>query len=564
MRFEWLPQAFEPHTQITQLGHGLGTAVGVEHWVGSRFDDMFSFAGLGVGLTIEGGAGNDEIGGGAGNDVLDGGAGDDRLLGNGGSNILSGGAGDDSFVTGVGLDSVTGGEGFDTVDLGWMVNGTSVDGFENGDFEVRMGGTLAASATEVERVLGSYWDDELNFTFTAVAMTLEGGNGDDYVVGGTAADTLSGGAGNDVLDGGAGANLIFGGGGDDRLVIANVTDGSTDTMDGGTEHDVIDASDSATALYLDGQDFVMTVWQLPDWSIVASVSYAEGVIGSGHDDQFILYGMISALTLDGGDGNDFLMGGMADDLVQGGAGDDYLRGSEGEDVLDGSDGQDQVGLGFTLFGGVDIIFQENSAATPWIISHDEGTDTVIDVESMEFGGSYFDDRATGGAGDDWLSGNDGDDRLVGGEGDDELFGGEGADVLTGGLGADLLEGGTWDGDGQDLYVYASLAESNAAFGIDTIWHYGDSDGIDLSQIDVDASTPEVETADWIFVGEEHRPDVDAAQATMRYDSGQQATVLRLFLNDGDSVADFELLISGPPVDHTMLIGVTPLGEGWIG
>jgi Ca2+-binding RTX toxin-like protein len=804
LRFEWQPQSAEPQTQITQLGAGLGTAVGVEHWVGSRFDDMFSFAGLGVGLTIEGGAGNDEIGGGSGHDVLIGGDGDDRLLGNGGSNILSGGAGDDSFVIGPGYDSVAGGEGFDTVDLGWMANGSSVNGFEDGGFEVSAG-TLVASVTEVERVVGSYWADELNFTFAAVAMTLEGGNGDDYVVGGTAADALSGGEGNDVLDGGVGADLISGDGGDDRLVIANVGDGSMDTMDGGTGHDVIDARDSSAALYLDGHGFMVTVWELDNWSVVASVGYAEGFIGSGHDDQVLLHSMISALTLDGGGGNDFLMGGLADDLVHGGDGDDYLRGSEGEDLLDGGDGQDQVGLGFTQSGGVDITFQENSAASPWIVTSDEGTDTLINVESMEFGGSFFDDRATGGAGDDWLSGNDGDDRLVGGDGGDELFGGEGADtlnggegndlldgeggadlifgdggddrlvianvtdgatdalyggsghdvidgrdswaplyfdsgfsasvvtisekenwtvvavaeevegiigsayddqiyvqsmtgpmsldggggddilvagqasdllhggagndwlrgwqgadlldggdgedtvmlsfgtsegvdftfqenssgtpwtvsswegthavlnvenvsfsgsyfadratggagddwlsgsggndrltggggddhlfgdegadVLTGGLGADVLEGG-WDGYA-DRYVYTSLAESNADFGIDTIGHYGspDDDRIDLSQIDVDSSTPEVETADWVFVGEEHRPDVDAAQATMHYDSAREGTVLRLFLSDGDSVADFELLISGEPVDYTMLIGASPLGDGWMG
>jgi hypothetical protein len=39
---------------------------------------------------------------------------------------------------------------------------------------------------------------------------------------------------------------------------------------------------------------------------------------------------------------------------------------------------------------------------------------------------------------------------------------------------------------------------------------------------------------------------------------QGGTVLRLFLNDGDSAADFELLILGEPIDQTMLIGVTDL------
>ena len=510
MRFEWLPATSQVSITHLPTGVGLAAASGIEHWIGGSLGDLFSLAGMGIGLTVEGG------------------------------------------------------NGFDTVDLGGMTSGAWVDGFENGGFEVSDGTLVVASVTQVERIVGTGFADALNFTFAAAAVTLEGGAGDDFVVGGTAADRLDGGDGDDVLDGGIGADLVFGDGGDDRLVIANVTDPSMDIMYGGAGNDLIDGRDSSAALYVD-TDYsgsVVSVWETDNWNIVARVEEVEGFIGSGHDDQVLLHSMTVALTLDGGGGDDFLMGGRANDLVQGGAGDDYLRGSEGEDVLDGGDGEDMVGLSFTQFAGVDFTFQENSAATPWIVVSDEGTDTVMNVENLEFGGSYFDDRATGGAGDDWLSGNDGDDRLAGGDGDDQLFGGEGADVLLGGLGADLLEGGTWDGDGEDLYVYTSLAESNAAFGIDTILHYGDpEDRIDLSQIDVDASTPEVQTADWVFVGEEYRTDVDAAQATMHYDGVQEATVLRLFLNDGDSIADFELLISGAPVDQTMLIGVSALGVG---
>ncbi len=564
MRFEWMSEPYHLHTRISR-GFTLGDAVGIEHWIGSRFDDVFIFAGLGADLTIEGGAGNDEIEGGAGHDDLFGGDGDDTLVGNGGFNTLSGEAGDDSFVIGPGYDSVAGGDGFDTVNLGWMANGAVVNGFENGDFEVMAGGTLKVSATQVERVLGSYWDDELNFTFTTVAMTLDGGNGDDYVVGGTAGDSVSGGEGNDVLDGGRGADLVFGGGGDDRLVIANVGDGAADTMDGGTGHDVIDARDSSAGLYLDGQGFMLTVWELTNWSVVATAQYAEGIIGSGHDDQIYAQSMAGSMVLDGAGGDDIIIAGTGNDSLYGGAGNDWLRGWEGSDLLDGGEGDDTVGVSFSQFEGVDFTFQENSAGSPWIVVSDEGTHTVVNVENVSFGGSYFADRATGGAGDDWLSGSDGDDRLTGGDGEDQLFGDDGADVLRGGLGADVLEGG-WDGYA-DVYVYFSLAESHAAFGIDTISHYGSPyDRIDLSQMDGDASTPEVEPVDWVFVGEAHRTDVEAAQATLHYDSAQGGTVLRLFLNDGDSVADFELLILGEPVDQSILIGVSPLvtpTDGWM-
>ncbi|HEX8573127.1 MAG TPA: Calx-beta domain-containing protein [Allosphingosinicella sp.] len=807
MRFEAAAGA-DPQVSIMNLatGAGLGVATGVEHWLGGRFGDLFSFAALSANLIVDGGDGNDEIVGGSEGDLLLGGDGDDRLVGNGGPNTLLGGAGNDSLAIGRGYDTASGGDGFDTVELGGMAAGARVDGFEDGGFEVSAGGTVVASVTEVERLVGSAFADELNFTFTTVAVTVDGGGGDDYVVGGSAVDRLSGGEGDDVLDGGIGADLIFGDGGDDRLVIANVGDGSWDKMYGGSGHDVIDGRDSATALYVDKSFYSSLVWvvELDDWTAVASAEEVEGFIGSAHDDQVFLHSMDSALTLDGGGGNDFIVGGRADDLVQGGAGDDDLRGGEGDDLLDGGGGHDRVWLDFYQSGPVEITFQENLDGTPWVVSHDEGTDTVINVESMgiygsqhgdritggtgddwmdgqdgddllaggegddelfgnwgsdrlsggegndvlegmgmgadqmfgdggddrlvvtdvtdgaadtlnggsghdvidardswralyfdsgfsatvltlsekenwtvvavaeeveaiigsiyddqiyvqsmlgamvldggggddiivagqgndllyggagndslrgwqrsdlldggegedtllvsfghaqgvdftfqenssgtawivtswegthtvvnveavNFGGTPFADRATGGAGDDWFGGGDGNDRFVGGAGDDHLFGDDGGDVLHGGLGADVLEGG-WDAY-EDLYVYTSLAESNALFGIDTVTNYGSpQDRIDLSQIDIDASTPEVETADWIFVGEAHRPDVDAAQATLHYDSAREGTVLRLFLDDGDSVADFELLIVGDPADPSMLIGVTPLGDGWM-
>lgn len=544
MHFEWQPEW--PYQQVTishlPTGYILGAANEVEHWMGGSAGDVFGFAGMGFGLTIEGNGGNDVITGGDGDDVL------------------LGGDGDDVVVVGRGNDSVDGGHGFDSVELGGMAAGAWVNGFEDGGFEVNEGWTRVASVSGVERLVGSAFADELNFTFTTVAVTLDGGGGDDYVVGGTEVDRLNGGEGNDVLDGGVGADLIFGDGGDDRLVIANVGDGATDTLNGGSGHDVIDGRDSWRALYFDSgfSGSVITILEKENWTTVAVAEEVEAIIGSAYDDQIYVHSMTGPMILDGAGGDDIIVAGQGNDLLYGGAGDDWLRGWGSTDVLDGGDGHDTVGLSFGHSqGGVDFTFQENSSGTPWIVTSWEGTHTVINVEAVGFGGSSFADRATGGAGDDQFEGGDGDDRFVGGAGDDRLFGDDGADVLHGGLGADMLEGG-WDGY-EDLYIYNSLAESNATFGIDTVSHYGTTqDRIDLSQIDIDASTPEVETADWIFVGEEHRADVDAAQATLHYDSAREGTVLRLFLNDGDSEADFELLIVGDPADQTMLIGVTDL------
>ena len=47
---------------------------------------------------------------------------------------------------------------------------------------------------------------------------LDGGNGNDELLGGAGRDTLTGGNGNDELDGGAGDGRLFGGNGNDLLI----------------------------------------------------------------------------------------------------------------------------------------------------------------------------------------------------------------------------------------------------------------------------------------------------------------------------------------------------------
>ncbi|WP_120010680.1 DUF4214 domain-containing protein [Teichococcus vastitatis] len=94
---------------------------------GGAGDDTIT--GAAVASNLSGGAGNDAITGGNGADSLSGGDGDDTLTGGAGADNLSGGAGNDIITGGLGADSLSGGAGVDTFVFGTngSLAGTSLD-----------------------------------------------------------------------------------------------------------------------------------------------------------------------------------------------------------------------------------------------------------------------------------------------------------------------------------------------------------------------------------------------------------------------------------------------------
>lgn len=114
-------------------------------------------------------------------------------------------------------------------------------------------------------------------------VTVDGGTGDDTILGGSGNDRLSGSTGVDTIKGRGGDDKIFGGSEDDELV-------------GGEGHDHLE--------------------------------------GRGGNDQ-----------LSGGDGNDSAYGGAGDDQLTGGDGQDYLEGQTGVDRLDGGADDDVLSGG---------------------------------------------------------------------------------------------------------------------------------------------------------------------------------------------------------------------------
>src|SRR5687768_4107587 len=195
--------------------------------------------------NLFGGTGNDTLTGGSGGDQLFGQAGNDTLLGKGGFDFLFGGSENDTLTGGDADDQVfgesgddrmiwnpgddtdlnEGGAGSDVVEVNGgngaeqftaTANGTRVrfDRLDPAPFAIDIG-------TSESLILNANGGDD---TFSAtgnlaalIAITVDGGAGNDTILGSNGADTLSGGDGNDVVDGQQGADSAVLGAGDDTF-----------------------------------------------------------------------------------------------------------------------------------------------------------------------------------------------------------------------------------------------------------------------------------------------------------------------------------------------------------
>jgi Ca2+-binding RTX toxin-like protein len=330
-------------------------------------------------------------------------------------------------------------------------------------------------------------------------ITINGGNGDDRLIGGSGAETFIGGSGDDFVDGNIGADTATLGAGNDTFQW-DPGDGS-DTVDGNAGNDKLAFNGSNIAeqlavsqngdrlrftrniasitmdlgsietigvATLGGADTV-TVDPLPSTKVdvnLADDGAADNVIARFTDDA-------DNVKLSNADGR----------IV---AGD--VRVAGGEPSLDG--------LTLQTLGGADTISTTSTIVSPIQVHVDGGADSDVarfngtsdddqigiaanggeaavfttglvfsvgsSVESTVVSGLGGDDRITGqngiatvtkltldgGPGDDSVLGGDGDDTLLGGPGDDLVDGNRGADSASLGAGNDTFQ---WDpGDGSDV------------------------------------------------------------------------------------------------------------------
>jgi Ca2+-binding RTX toxin-like protein len=311
-------------------------------------------------------------------------------------------------------------------------------------------------------------------------VTVDGGGGNDSIIGSAFKDSITGGAGNDTITGGGGDDAIDGGDGTDRVA----------------ESGDVSFTLTATALTGTGTDALTGIEEA---SLTGGINN-NGITAAGFVGSTTLIGGAGNDTLTGGSGTDALTGGLGNDSLLGGAGVDLvvesgdanytltnttltgqgsdtlseieaavLTGGNGNNQLDastfsgaanldGSGGNDTLTGGTgndSLVGGagtdrVSMTVDANLTLSDTAMTG-RGTDFLSGIEAASLTGGPGHNRLdasafsgtvtlTGGAGNDTVQGGDGADRLLGQEGNDKAIGGEGADFLKGAKGNDRLAG----------------------------------------------------------------------------------------------------------------------------
>jgi Ca2+-binding RTX toxin-like protein len=410
-------------------------------------------------------------------------------------------------------------------------------------------------------------DDEITvLQSTAIAeeaITLDGGNGNDRLLGGIGAETFIGGKGNDVVVGGREADRALLGDGDDRFAW-NPGDGS-DTVDGGNGKDVLEfngsnigetigvaAAGSHVSFTRDVAGIEMDLDGLERIAFRALGGADDVTVGNlaGTDTKAVAVDL-EASSGDGSADTVTAQGTGAADRVNVGtvAGEVVVSGLAAQTSVAGSEAAlDRVGV--QTLGGADAITSAVGLAGPLSVDVDGGDD----ADTARFSGTAGDDEigiaANGSAVATFTPGSTlfgtaavesltvlglgGADTIAGvgnlaaltaltidgGDGADTLRGGNGADVLLGGTGADFVDGSQGAdtallGDGDDRF------EWDPGDGSDTVDGGAGRDALDFSGSNIG------ETILVVANGGRAKLTRDIASITMDFDNVEDLLVKTL-------------------------------------
>ncbi|MGH3043341.1 MAG: calcium-binding protein [Gaiellaceae bacterium] len=407
--------------------------------------------------NLFGGANNDTLTGGSSNDQLFGQTGNDTLLGKGGFDVLTGGSENDTITGGDADDQAFGQGGNDRMiwdpgdDTDLNEGGAATDTVEvNGGGGGEQFATTANGArvrfdrlnpapfaidigTSENLVLNANGGDD-SFSATGnlavlIKITVDGGAGNDTLLGSNGIDILLGGDGNDFADGQQGNDVAFLGAGDDDF-----------QWDPGDGSDVVEGQDGSDTMLFNGsaanEDFDVAAngGRVLFFRNIANVTMdldnveTVDVRALGGADTTVVNDLSGTdvtevrtdLAAPGGGGD-----GQPDNVV--------VQGTNGDDVATVAGNAAGVSvLGLAAQVDIDGAESANDRLTINVLASDD----VVDASGLTAAAIRL--TADGGDGDDVLIGGDGNDVLLGGPGDDVLIGGPGVDVIDGGTGDNVV------------------------------------------------------------------------------------------------------------------------------
>lgn len=409
--------------------------------------------------NLYGGSGQDTLTGGSGADLAFGQSGNDTILGKGGADMLFGGSNNDTLTGGDADDQVfgqsdtdrmiwnpgddtdlnEGGLGTDTVEVNGgngdevfttTANGTRVrfDRLNPAPFSIDIG----TSESLVVNANGG--NDSFSATGNLAALigiTVDGGAGDDTLLGSNGIDLLIGGDNNDFIDGQQGNDVVFGGAGDDTFQWdpgdgSDVLEGQAGTdkllFNGSAGNEIIElsANGGRTLLTRNLGSIVMDLDDVERVDVLALGGTDSLIVNNVAGTDLKTINLLLASTIGGALGD-----AQADNVM--------VNATSGEDVI--TVAGNAAGTTVSGLAAVVNIFTAEPANDRLTVNGLAGDD-AIDATGLTAAGIAL--TADGGEDGDVLMGGDGNDTLLGGAGDDVLIGGPGLDILDGGTGDNVV------------------------------------------------------------------------------------------------------------------------------
>jgi Ca2+-binding RTX toxin-like protein len=443
--------------------------------------------------NLFGGAGNDTLIGGSGGDMLFGQAGNDTLLGKGGADFLFGGTENDTLTGGDGDDQMFGESGDDRMiwnpgdDSDLMEGGAGTDTAEVNGGNGAESFTATANGTRVrfDRVdpapfaldIGTTENLVVNMnggndTFSAtgnlaasIKLTVDGGAGNDTILGSNGADVLLGGADNDFIDGQQGNDVALLGSGNDVF-----------QWDPGDGSDVVEGQAGSDRMLFNGSAGAEIFDASANGGRVRFTRNLGNIVMDLNDVETIdlnALGGADVLTVNDLSGTDVTQvnvnlagtfGGTAGDAQ---ADRVVTTGTNGNNVIDvfgAGTSVSVVGLPATV-----NVSNSEGANDSLVVNGLAGNDTIT-ASTLAAGITKL--TIDGGAGEDTILGSRGADILIGGDGNDFIDGQQGDDVAFMGAGDDVFQ---WDpGDGNDTIEGQAGTDKMLFFGSNA------SENIDIS------------------------------------------------------------------------------------